>query len=135
MNFKHIIVLGRVVWNIWRLVRTELKLLNYDCENVFYEIMNVRHPVYSNWTLTLWLNSQLHSQKALVFEYFLNKLTLTRQILTKLDIVQKTTSSARLYGCDFESIVKHILFTKLDFYSIICIESSREVLNSESKES
>ncbi|KAL4478783.1 hypothetical protein ABPG73_001998 [Tetrahymena malaccensis] len=102
LNLK---IRGRIIWNIWRLCRDKLKLTNFDAENVYYELFQIRYPVYSNWTLTKWFNSESAKHKTLVFDYYFNKLKINQIVLDKLDIIQRTTSSARLYGCDFESII------------------------------
>ncbi|EAR97516.2 DNA polymerase type-B family protein (macronuclear) [Tetrahymena thermophila SB210] len=102
LNLK---IRGRIIWNIWRLCRDKLKLTNFDAENVYYELFQIRNPVYSNWTLTKWFNSESAKHKTLVFDYYFNKLKINQIVLDKLDIIQRTTSSARLYGCDFESII------------------------------
>ncbi len=44
--------IGRVVLNLWRSAKNELKLTNYDLENVVFHMLKIREPVFDNWTLT-----------------------------------------------------------------------------------
>lgn len=49
-----ITVTGRVVLNLWRLMRHELALTSYSFENIAYHILHVRVPRYTWAKLTEW---------------------------------------------------------------------------------
>ena len=88
LNFFFIInskIAGRVVLNIWRIARFELKLTNYDIENVIFALFKKREPAFANWTLSNWYlinyllinntkryNESLDSRPR-VFRYFLKR--------------------------------------------------------------
>ncbi|EGR33649.1 hypothetical protein IMG5_047210 [Ichthyophthirius multifiliis] len=93
---------GRMILNTWRVAKEEFKFTNYDLQNVYYELFGIKNPVFSNSKLSFWFNMQ---EKSIVLNYFLNRVQCIQQILEKMDTIQRTTASARLYGCDFESIL------------------------------
>lgn len=45
-------VSGRVILNVWRQAKHELKLTNYDIENVILHLFKIRESVFDNSTLT-----------------------------------------------------------------------------------
>lgn len=47
-------VVGRIVVNVWRIMRSELKLGIYTMENVVHNVLKVRMPHYQQATLTQW---------------------------------------------------------------------------------
>jgi len=47
-------VVGRIVMNVWRIMRSELKLGIYSMENVVHNVLKVRVPHYHQATLTQW---------------------------------------------------------------------------------
>ena len=51
---SEISLVGRTVFNIWRLMRAELTLYSYTLENVAKVVLGERRPCYSPGTLTKW---------------------------------------------------------------------------------
>ena len=49
MNFD---IKGRVLINIWRVARSELRLTSYDLENVVFNMFSKREPHFSNTVLS-----------------------------------------------------------------------------------
>ena len=52
--------------NIWRIARHELKMTNYDLEEVTNFLFGLREPVFSQWELTKLFNDG-GSRRAFVF--------------------------------------------------------------------
>jgi DNA polymerase elongation subunit (family B) len=51
MNFD---INGRIMLNIWRICRSEIKLTDYSLENVINEVSGFKFPFFSNSTLVNW---------------------------------------------------------------------------------
>ncbi len=49
-------VAGRVVLNVWRLLRSEVALYSYTFENTMFHVLHRRVPKYEHETLTQWWN-------------------------------------------------------------------------------
>lgn len=47
-------VVGRVVLNLWRMMRDELKLQSYRFENVIAAVLRERIPHIPQWQLQAW---------------------------------------------------------------------------------
>lgn len=45
---------GRIVLNVWRLMRSELAITSYSFESISYHVLHVRVPRYSWAMLTKW---------------------------------------------------------------------------------
>ena len=53
-NTSEIVVGGRVVLNLWRVMRGELTLTSYSFENVCFHLLHQRVPAYTPWQLHHW---------------------------------------------------------------------------------
>jgi DNA polymerase zeta len=51
---------GRVIINVWRYMRMELQLTNYDLDNVCFHILKRRIPSFSFQTLSKWWRQGQH---------------------------------------------------------------------------
>jgi DNA polymerase elongation subunit (family B) len=47
-------MVGRIVFNVWRIMRSELALQSYSFESIAYHILHQRIPHYDHTTLTRW---------------------------------------------------------------------------------
>ncbi|GBM90804.1 DNA polymerase zeta catalytic subunit [Araneus ventricosus] len=93
---------GRIVLNVWRLMRKEITLNVYTFENVYYHVLHKRTPRYSFHDLTQWYCGQ---QKETVVRYYAVRIMGTIQILDKLDLIQRTSELARLFGIQFYEVL------------------------------
>uniref|UniRef100_A0A1B0DQ16 DNA polymerase n=1 Tax=Phlebotomus papatasi TaxID=29031 RepID=A0A1B0DQ16_PHLPP len=94
---------GRIVLDVWRLMREEIALTSYTFESIAYHILHRRYPKRSHRDLTkLW-----HSPKSrwIVFEYFLLRSRGTLEILDKLDLIGRTSELAKLFGIQFYEVL------------------------------
>ena len=53
-----LVLSGRIVLNVWRLMRSELALTSYSAENLFFHVLHERVPKYDHRTLTQWWTSE-----------------------------------------------------------------------------
>lgn len=82
-------IIGRVMFNVWRLFRHELALSSYSFENCMFEILKERVPKYSYAQLADWWGDESRILRWIPCEYYLTRLSGTVRMLEKLDIISK----------------------------------------------
>lgn len=82
-------IIGRVIFNVWRLFRHELALSSYSFENCMYEILKERVPKFTVTQLAEWWNDESRILRWIPVEYYLTKLSGTVRMLEKLDIISE----------------------------------------------
>jgi DNA polymerase zeta len=88
-------VVGRILLNVWRLLRHEVKLNIYTFQNVCWHVLRHRFPEVSHQTLTTWYRSgAVGMWRAL--KYHIDRCHWTLILLDKLDLgnAKKSASSA-----------------------------------------
>ncbi|XP_076372348.1 DNA polymerase zeta catalytic subunit isoform X2 [Tachypleus tridentatus] len=96
---------GRVILNLWRLIRKEITVNIYTFENVYYHVLHQRVPLYSRRTLSDWFSEVNYLNKWRVIEYFIIRVQGNLQLLEKLDIIGKTSELARVFGIQFYDVL------------------------------
>ena len=51
-------ITGRILLNLWRILRSEVKSNIYTFENMAFKVLNQRYPYYSNETITKWFSQK-----------------------------------------------------------------------------
>ena len=115
---------GRVVLNVWRLFRDELKLGIYTYENVVAHVLGWRVPCFSNETRTRWWKQGLLAFNGgdgstagggsgvggtgelwRLLQYYYERLLNTYRLIDKLDLVGRTSELARVFGIKFYNVL------------------------------
>lgn len=96
-------ITGRTVFNLWRMLRHEMKLNNYTFNNVCLHLLQIRVPYFDNEQLTRWYNN--FATRNRVHKHIFQRVDINLSILNKLDLIRRTAASARLYGIDFYSVL------------------------------
>lgn len=96
-------VAGRIVLNLWRIMRSEVKLARYSFENVLFQVLGQRCPEYSPNALTQWWSST--RQRHIVMDHFIRRATFGVRMMHKLDVINRTSELARVFGIDFFSVL------------------------------
>ncbi|XP_055816734.1 DNA polymerase zeta catalytic subunit [Solanum dulcamara] len=96
---------GRIVLNVWRLMRGEVKLNLYTLEAVAEAVLRRKFPYIPNKVLTNWFLSGPGRARYRCIEYFLERAKLNLQIMNQLDVVNRTSELARIFGIDFFSVL------------------------------
>jgi len=52
-----LVIVGRIVLNLWKQMRSEVNLTSYTAENMFFHVLHERVPKYDHQTLTKWWTS------------------------------------------------------------------------------
>lgn len=78
---------GRIVLNLWRLVRSEVKLNIYTAEAVAEAVLRRKIPFIYFKTLTKWFSSGPGKARYRCIEYVLERAKLNFQVMNQLDMV------------------------------------------------
>ncbi|CAH2105361.1 unnamed protein product [Euphydryas editha] len=98
-------VIGRITFDVWRLLRHELALSSYSFENCMYAVLNERVPKYSYSQLAEWWNDESRILRWIPVEYYLTKLSGTVRMMAKLDMINRTSELARLFGLQWWEVL------------------------------
>ncbi|KAK9244467.1 hypothetical protein V1506DRAFT_318573 [Lipomyces tetrasporus] len=98
-------VTGRHVFNIWRLLRNSVSLLQYTVQNCAFQILKKRVPFYSNQDLSKWFQFGEAGQVSRAIQYYINRTSLNLELLKNQEIIERTSEQARLLGVDFYSVI------------------------------
>ncbi|XP_045493795.1 DNA polymerase zeta catalytic subunit [Colias croceus] len=98
-------IIGRITFNVWRLFRYELALSSYSFENCMYQILKERVPKYSHSQLSEWWNDESRMLRWIPVEYYLTRLSGTVRMLEKLDMINRTSELARLFGLQWWEVL------------------------------
>uniref|UniRef100_A0A336LYV6 DNA polymerase n=1 Tax=Culicoides sonorensis TaxID=179676 RepID=A0A336LYV6_CULSO len=94
---------GRILLNVWRLIRHEIALTSYTFENVMYHIMHQRCALHSfKFFTNCWNNPKT---MWIVADYYLSKIRGTFAILDTLDLIGRTCELAKLFGIQFYEVL------------------------------
>lgn len=93
---------GRVIINLWRVLKNEVSFTNYDLDNVCFQILKKREPKFEYDILTQWWIKGLFSNVA---NYLMQRLHSMFAILDSLDLINRDINMAKVYGTDYESVM------------------------------
>ncbi|KAL9233295.1 hypothetical protein vseg_008315 [Gypsophila vaccaria] len=96
---------GRIVLNVWRLVRGEVKLNMYTLEAVVEAVLRRKVP-HIHWKyLNKWFSSGPGQARFRCIEYVVERAKLNHEIINQLDMINRTSELARVFGIDFFSVL------------------------------
>ncbi|XP_048591885.1 DNA polymerase zeta catalytic subunit-like isoform X1 [Brassica napus] len=96
---------GRIVLNAWRLIRGEVKLNMYTIEAVSEAVLRRKIPSIPYEVLTQWFSSGPAGARYRCIEYVIRRANLTLEIMSQLDMINRTSELARVFGIDFFSVL------------------------------
>jgi DNA polymerase zeta len=96
---------GRVVLNVWRILRNELNLRNYSLQNCVLNVLGKRIPEFTNESLTSFFKSKSGILRHTLFKHLIQKTNLNLDLLSHLDTIHRTSELARIYGIEFFSVI------------------------------
>lgn len=123
-------ITGRHMLNIWRRLRTEIRLGAYTLDNVAINVLHSRLPHFSHETLTRWFNDY---RLAAALSYYLTRLNVETQIVGQLEIIERITEESRLMGIDFYSIITRGSQFKVESLLLRLAKTENYILVSPSK--
>ncbi|KAI1897439.1 hypothetical protein AGOR_G00083300 [Albula goreensis] len=98
-------IIGRIVINLWRIMKTEATLNNYSFENVAFHILHQRFPLYSPRTLSDWFDHNTDLYRWKVVDHYISRVCGTMQLLQQHDIIGRTSELARVFGIQFYHVL------------------------------
>ncbi|XP_077075913.1 DNA polymerase zeta catalytic subunit [Siphateles boraxobius] len=98
-------IIGRIVLNLWRVMKTEAALNNYTFENVAFHLLHQRFPLYSHRTLSDWFDHNTYLHRWKVVDHYVSRVCGTVQLLQQQDIIGRTSELARVFGIQFYHVL------------------------------
>uniref|UniRef100_A0A0W0G3I5 DNA polymerase n=1 Tax=Moniliophthora roreri TaxID=221103 RepID=A0A0W0G3I5_MONRR len=126
-------VAGRHVFNLWRVMRSELSLNTYSFENVVFHVLGRRTPKFSSRTLSTWCKSTASYHNFLLLKYFRGRAAMNLEILNQSEVLTKTAEFARVFGIDFYSVISRGSQFKVESFMARIAKPESFVLLSPSK--
>ncbi|XP_063402916.1 DNA polymerase zeta catalytic subunit-like [Mytilus trossulus] len=104
-SMSEIHIVGRIVLNLWRVMRHEVTLNIYTFENVMFHVLHQRTPKYSFRNLNSWYNKKTHNHRWRVINYYITRVRANLQIMEQIDLVGRTSEFARVFGIEFYHVL------------------------------
>uniref|UniRef100_A0A674C2Q5 DNA polymerase zeta catalytic subunit n=1 Tax=Salmo trutta TaxID=8032 RepID=A0A674C2Q5_SALTR len=98
-------IIGRIVINLWRIMKTEVTLNNYSFENVAFHVLHQRFPLYSPRSLSDWFDHNTDLYRWKVVDHYVSRVAGTVQLLQQHDIIGRTSELARVFGIQFYHVL------------------------------
>ena len=98
-------VSGRIVLNVWRIMRDEVKLNIYTLENCVAAVLHLRIPHFPHYQLVSWFSRGLAGGRWRSLAHLAMKTRMSLMLLDRLDVVGRTAEMARCFGIDFFSVL------------------------------
>lgn len=96
---------GRIVLDMWRLMRHEIALQSYTFENVVYHILHKRVPVFSFKDLSFWWEHKSCLYRHKTIDFYLLRVKSIVMLIEQLDLIGRTSELARLFGIQFYEVL------------------------------
>ncbi|CAM8925363.1 unnamed protein product [Rhodiola kirilowii] len=96
---------GRIVLNVWRLMRSEVKLTMYTVEAVAEAVLRRKVSFINNKVLASWFSSGPSRARYRSIEFVVERAKLNLEIMDQLDMINRTSELARVFGIEFFSVL------------------------------
>nr|XP_009680867.1 PREDICTED: DNA polymerase zeta catalytic subunit [Struthio camelus australis] len=100
-TMSEIHIVGRIVLNIWRMMRHEVDLTNYTFENVGFHVLHQRFPLFTFRVLSDWFDNKTDVYRWKMVDHYISRVRGNLQLLETLDLIGRTSEMARLFGIQF----------------------------------
>uniref|UniRef100_A0A8D0DQT0 DNA polymerase zeta catalytic subunit n=1 Tax=Salvator merianae TaxID=96440 RepID=A0A8D0DQT0_SALMN len=100
-TMSEINIIGRIMLNVWRIMRHEVALTNYTFENVSFHILHQRLPLFTSRVLSDWFDNKADIYRWKMIDYYTSRVRGNLQLLEQMDLIGKTSEMARLFGIQF----------------------------------
>ena len=98
-----IFITGRTVINLWRRMRSELKLMNYSVHTVASHLLHRNIPEFTQEQMHVWFSKIDFQMRTLRHTFRLTRLNL--ELMEKQDLIRRSSESARLFNIDLWSVL------------------------------
>uniref|UniRef100_A0A8C8SKD4 DNA polymerase zeta catalytic subunit n=1 Tax=Pelusios castaneus TaxID=367368 RepID=A0A8C8SKD4_9SAUR len=100
-TMSEINIVGRIILNLWRMMRNEVTLTNYTFENVGFHVLHQRFPLFTSRVLSDWFDSKTDIYRWKMVDHYMSRVQGNLQMLEQLDLIGRTSEMARLFGIQF----------------------------------
>ncbi|XP_062896817.1 DNA polymerase zeta catalytic subunit isoform X1 [Mobula hypostoma] len=98
-------IVGRIVLNVWRMMRSEVTLNNYTFENVAFHVLHQRFPLFSFRVLSDWFDNKTDVYRWKMIDHYICRVRGNLKLLEQLDMIGRTSELARLFGILFYHVL------------------------------
>lgn len=98
-------IAGRIILNVWRLMRHEVTLNSYSFENVAFHVLHERIPLFSFRTLSDWWDHKTSLNRWRTVDHYVRRCRGNVRVLESVDFIGRTSELARLFGILFYSVI------------------------------
>ncbi|KAK1171883.1 DNA polymerase zeta catalytic subunit-like [Acipenser oxyrinchus oxyrinchus] len=98
-------IVGRIVLNVWRMMKTEVTLTSYSFENVAFHVLHQRFPLHTPRVLSDWFDSKTDLYRWKMVDHYVSRVRGTLQLLEQHDLIGRTSELARLFGIQFYHVL------------------------------
>ncbi|XP_078398731.1 DNA polymerase zeta catalytic subunit isoform X4 [Cetorhinus maximus] len=98
-------IVGRIILNVWRMMRSEVALNNYSFENVAFHVLHQRFPLFSFRVLSDWFDNKTDLYRWKMVDHYICRVRGNLQLLEQLDLIGRTSELARLFGILFYHVL------------------------------
>lgn len=98
-------IVGRILLDVWRLMRHEISLQSYTFESIMYHILHQRVPVHSFKDLSFWWDHRSHIYRHRTANHYFFRVDHILELFDKLDLIGRTSELARLFGIQFYEVL------------------------------
>ncbi|PIC42147.1 hypothetical protein B9Z55_009315 [Caenorhabditis nigoni] len=95
---------GRLLVSVWKVVRSDLKLRNYDLGSAVTNVLRRKIPMIDNATLMRRIRMNRYSIRNDVYSYLLKLSTVNITLLIEMNWFLKNAEMARVYGIQFHEV-------------------------------
>lgn len=96
---------GRILLDVWRLMRHEIALQSYTFESIVYNVLHKRVPLYSYKDLSFWWDHRSMLYRHRTAHYYLLRVIYILDLFEELDLIGRTSELARLFGIQFYEVL------------------------------
>lgn len=101
--YSEVKIPGRILLDVWRLMKSEIALTSYTFENIAYHVLHRRYQKHSfSHLTTMWTDPM---KLWIVLDYFMDRVTTTIELLKQLDLIGRTCELAKLFGIQFYEVL------------------------------
>lgn len=130
---------GRILINLWRVMRSEVALRSYSLNAVVAEVLKERLPDYSADHLSACYLSDVMVEREFVLKHLLTRTMCNLRLLDNKDILNRTSEQARVFGIDFSSVltrgtqyrVESLLFRLTKLMNFVLVSPSKAELRAQ----
>ncbi|XP_013401408.1 uncharacterized protein LOC106167234 [Lingula anatina] len=98
-------IAGRIVLNLWRILRHEVTLNIYSFENIAFHVLHRRIPCFSFKQLTSWYGHRTDLYRWRTIAHYVTRTKGNIEIMQQLDLIEKTSEFGRVFGIEFYHVL------------------------------